>query len=90
MRQQHDEAGAAQAFAAADRLNARKADAQAAVFALSVGRQRLQQNDVAAALERLREAVRLDPGNAQAHAELSRALARHGDVEGVWHLVPEG
>ena len=37
LRQQNDLAGAEQAFAAADRLNKRKADAQAAAFASGGG-----------------------------------------------------
>src|SRR5205807_5445665 len=75
---QHDAAGAAAQFAEADRLNKRKADAQAAAFAVNAGLERLKNGDVAAAVEKFREAVRLAPDSAQAHFQLALALRRMG------------
>jgi Flp pilus assembly protein TadD len=40
--------------------------------------QKLKEGDFEAAIVHLREAVRLDAGNAQAHYQLSVALRRHG------------
>ena len=73
-----DVEGASAAFAEAERLNKKKADAQAAVFAVNTGLERLKQKDLAAAIARFREAVRLDDGNAQAHLQLGLALRRSG------------
>jgi len=50
------------------------------VFAVSVGRQRLQQGDLKGAVAQLQDAVTLDPSNARAHYELSKALRKIGDV----------
>jgi tetratricopeptide (TPR) repeat protein len=80
LQRQEDGAGAAAAFAEADRLNKIKADQQAAIFALSVGRKRLSQKDLDGALEQLREAVRLDPTNREAQYELAGALKQKGDT----------
>jgi tetratricopeptide (TPR) repeat protein len=78
LQQKKDAAAAAAAFAEADRLNRKKADAQASAFALSAGREKLARGDVDGALERLREAVRLAPDDAQAHYQLALALTRKG------------
>jgi Flp pilus assembly protein TadD len=78
LQQKKDAAGAAAAFAAAEQLNRKKADAQAAEFARSAGLAKLAGGDLAGALERLREAVRLAPEDAQAHAQLARALQKAG------------
>ena len=87
----HDSTGAAEAFANAARLNKVKADSQAAVFAVNAGRERLRQNDLAGAIERFREAVWLDPNNAQAHYQLGLALRRKGALRhGVARRAPEG
>ena len=60
MRQrQRDAEGAAAAFAEADRIRKKKADAQAALFAIKTGMQKLQADDVPAAVAQLQEAVRL-------------------------------
>jgi Flp pilus assembly protein TadD len=75
-----DAVAAAEAFAAAERLNKIKADSQAAVFAISAGRDRLKQGQIKAAVEKFREAVRLAPDNAQAHQQLGLALRRQGAV----------
>ena len=80
LQRRNDDAGAAAAFAEADKLNKQKADQQAAVFALNAGRERLKENDLAGALAQFREAVRLDPANADAHYELGTALKRSGDA----------
>src|SRR5260370_20386786 len=74
----HDAAGGAAALAEAERLNKVKADGQAAVFAVNAGLESLKRHEVAAAIARFREAVRLAPGNAQAHLQLALALRRSG------------
>ncbi len=79
LQRRNDQAGAAAAFAEADKLNKQKADQQAAVFALSGGRERLRKNDLPGALAQFREAVRLDPTSADAHYQLGIALKRSGD-----------
>jgi tetratricopeptide (TPR) repeat protein len=78
LQQKRDAAGAAAAFAEAERLSKIKADAQAATLAVGVGKKRLEAGDRAGAVERFREAVRLDSGNAQAHYELALALRGQG------------
>jgi Tfp pilus assembly protein PilF len=81
LQQRKDAAGAAAAFAEADRLSKKRADAQAATLAVGVGLQKLKDHDPAGALDRFREAVRLDPENAQAHFQLALALAAGGARE---------
>jgi tetratricopeptide (TPR) repeat protein len=79
MRQrQRDADGAAAAFARADAIRKAKADAQSALFAIKAGMQKLEADDLPAAIAQLQEAVRLNPGNPQAHFQLARALARSG------------
>jgi Flp pilus assembly protein TadD len=78
LQQRGDRDGAAAAFAAAERLNKKKADAQAAAFAASAGRSKLGQGDVAGAVASFREAARLAPEDAQAHYQLALALRRSG------------
>ena len=75
---QHDAAGAAAAFAEAERLNKLKADAQAAAFAVNAGLERMKRHDVGGAIAKFREAVGLAPDNAQAHFQLALALRRAG------------
>jgi hypothetical protein len=58
----YDAAGASAALAEAERLNKVKADGQAAVFAVNAGLESLKRHEVAAAIARFREAVRLAPG----------------------------
>ena len=48
------------------------------MFAVNAGLQRLKRDDLAAAIARFRDAVRLDPDNAQAHFQLALALRRSG------------
>jgi Tfp pilus assembly protein PilF len=81
LQQRKDSAGAAAAFAEADRLRRKKADAQAATLAVGVGLQRLKGHDAVGAIDRFREAVRLDPENAQAHFQLALALLARGARE---------
>jgi Flp pilus assembly protein TadD len=78
LKQTGDAKGAAAAFAEAERLNQRKADAQASTFAVGVGREKLKAGDVAGAIERFREAIRMAPDNPQAHFQLALALERSG------------
>jgi len=78
LQQRGDREGAAGAFAEADRLNKKKADAQAAVFATSAGRGKLARGDVAGAVASFREAVRLAPADAQARYHLALALRKNG------------
>ena len=66
------------ALAEAERLNARKADAQASTFAVAVGLERIKANDLTGAIERFREAIRLAPENPRAHYQLGLALQRTG------------
>jgi tetratricopeptide (TPR) repeat protein len=88
LQQKQDAAGAAAAFAEAQRLNQKKANAQAAQFALAAARERLARGDLDGALARLREAVRLAPGDAQAHRQLALALAKKGAAaEAASHLA---
>ena len=76
-----DPAGASAALAEAERLNKLKADAQASIFAVNAGLERMKRDDVAAAIARFREAVQLAPDNAQAHYQLALALRRSGALE---------
>jgi Flp pilus assembly protein TadD len=78
LQQRRDAAGAAAAFAEADRLTQQKADAQAAVLAVGVGKQRSKDGDLPGAIERFRAALVLDPRNAEAHFRLAEALRRRG------------
>ncbi len=78
LQQKRDTAGAAAAFAEADRLGRQKADAQASTLAVGVGKKRLEEGDRKGAIERFREAVRLDSGNAQAHYQLALTLRGEG------------
>ena len=73
-----DAAGASAALAEAGRLNAQKADEQAAAFALSRGAEKLRQGEVRAAIVELKDAVRLAPQLARAHYQLALALRRQG------------
>jgi Tfp pilus assembly protein PilF len=78
LQQQGDAEGARVAGAEADRLNRRKADSQAAAFAVGVGRQKLESGDRPGAIAQFREAVRLDPSSAKAHLALASALEAAG------------
>jgi Flp pilus assembly protein TadD len=78
LQQRGDREGAAAAFAEAERLNKRKADAQAAAFAASAGRSKLAKGDVAGAVASFRDAVRLAPDDAQARYQLALALRKTG------------
>jgi tetratricopeptide (TPR) repeat protein len=73
-----DAKGAGASLAESERLRARIADRQAATFALEAARKLQALGDRAAALAQLREAVRLDDGNARAHYQLGLALRRQG------------
>ena len=79
LQQKGDPEGARLARSAADRLNRRKADAQASTFALGVGQQKLEAGDRKAAIAQFREAVRLDAGNPRAHVALALALDAAGE-----------
>jgi Tfp pilus assembly protein PilF len=71
-------AEAAAAFAEAQRLTRKKADAQAATFAVGMGLQKMKEKDTAGAIERFREAVRLAPDYPEAHYQLALALQASG------------
>ena len=47
---------------------------------MNAGLERLRQNQLSDAIARFREAIGLDPKNAQAHYQLGLALRRRGDV----------
>jgi Tfp pilus assembly protein PilF len=55
----------------AERLRQKKADQQAATFAIELGTRRLASRDLAGATESFREAVRLAPADPQAHLHLA-------------------
>jgi tetratricopeptide (TPR) repeat protein len=76
--QQKRDPAAAASLAEADRLNKKKADGQAAAFALSAGRGKMGKGDVAGAIASFREAVRLAPESAEAHFQLALALRKQG------------
>jgi Tfp pilus assembly protein PilF len=78
LRRLRDPEGASAALAEAERLNQLKVDRQAAVFAVDLGRRKLEKQDLAGAILSFREAVRLAPDLAQAHYELALALRRQG------------
>jgi eukaryotic-like serine/threonine-protein kinase len=78
LRQKGDAGAADAAEREADRLNRRKADEQAAAFALSVGRQKVKAGDRPGAIAQFREALRLAPDNAQAHYALALLLEQAG------------
>jgi tetratricopeptide (TPR) repeat protein len=73
-----DSAGAADAFAHAERLNRIKADSQAAIFAVNAGLELLKRNEAVNAIAKFRQAIRLAPDNPQAHYQLALALRRRG------------
>jgi Flp pilus assembly protein TadD len=75
-----DVEGARVARTEAERLNRRKADAQASVFAVSDGQRKLLAGDRAGAIARFREAVKLSPVNASAHAALAKVLEQIGEA----------
>ena len=81
LREKHDAEGARAALAEAERLNRRKADAQASVFAVNAGVKALKKPDLVAAIASFREAITLAPDNAQAHFQLALALRRVGKPE---------
>ena len=75
LRQQNDVAGAEQAFAAADRVNKRKADAQAAAFAAGGGRPPAKRTeDAPAPVERPKEAVRSRPDRRCSDSRFARSV----------------
>ena len=80
LQRRQDKPGSEKAFAEAARLRQKKADQQAATFAISTGMKQLAAGDVAGAVVQLKEAVRLDAQNAQAQYQLGRALQRSGET----------
>ena len=80
LRQQGDLAAARAEFAEAARLNKLKSDSQAAMFAVNIGIQKLKEGKLNEAIERLTEAVKLDPNNALAHYHLSLAWKKKGNL----------
>jgi Flp pilus assembly protein TadD len=74
----NDKTGAAAAFAEADRLNKRKAESQASVFAVNAGRELMKRGQLQPAIAKFRDAVRLAPDNPQAHYQLALALRSAG------------
>ena len=78
LRQQGDLAAARTAFAEAARLNQRRTDLQAALFATNLGVQRLREGRLGEAVEQLTRATQLDPENRRAHHHLGQALQRQG------------
>jgi tetratricopeptide (TPR) repeat protein len=62
----------------AERLNRKKVDRQAAIFAIDLGKRRLAGGDAAGGVASLREAVRLAPDMAEAQLQLALALEKQG------------
>ena len=89
LRQRGDEHAAGAAFDEARRLSARKTAVQASVFAVGVGRARLQAGERAAAIEKFREAIALAPDNHDAHYALSLSLSESGDRAGAARALAE-
>jgi len=81
LQQRGDRGGAAAAFDEARRLNQKKADVQASTFAVGVGRARLQDGNVRAAIEEFERALALAPDNFEAHYELARAFTASKQVK---------
>ncbi|HEX8184629.1 MAG TPA: tetratricopeptide repeat protein, partial [Blastocatellia bacterium] len=81
LRQKGDMEAARVEFQEAARLNKKKSDMQAAMFALNSGIARLAEGDVDAAIERFEAAIKLSPDDAKAHYNLARALLRKGRKE---------
>jgi Flp pilus assembly protein TadD len=75
-----DAAGSGAALAESERLRARLRDRQASTFALAAGETQLARGDLAGALGKLREALRLDADNARAHYLSGVVLRRQGHV----------
>jgi Flp pilus assembly protein TadD len=78
LRQKGDMEAARVEFQEAARLNKKKSDMQAAMFAINTGLARLKEGNLDAAVERFRAAVGLAPDDAMAHYHLARALLRKG------------
>jgi Flp pilus assembly protein TadD len=72
---------AAAAFAEAEKLNARKADAEASTFAVGVGNEKLKAGDIDGAIAQFRKAIDLARENPRAHYQLALALERTGAHE---------
>src|SRR6185503_20199195 len=81
LRQKGDMESARTEFQEAARLNKKKSDMQAAMFAINTGIARLKEGNIDAAIERLEAAIKLDPTNAQAHYNLAKALQQKGQRE---------
>jgi protein O-GlcNAc transferase len=75
LQQRGDRDGASSAFEEARRLNQKKADVQASTFAVGVGRARMNDGDVAGAIDEFKRAIALAGDNFEAHYELSKAFA---------------
>src|SRR5262249_19170530 len=80
-RQKGDMESARSQFLEAAKLNKKKADMQAAMFAANSGRARLKEGNIDAAIERLQAAIKLFSDDARTHYDLARALWRKGQKE---------
>ena len=81
LRQKGDMEAARPEFQEAARLNKKKSDMQAAIFAANTGRVRLKEGNLDAAIERFEAAIKLYPDDAKVHYDLARALLRKGQKE---------
>jgi Flp pilus assembly protein TadD len=81
LRQKGDMEAARAQFQEAARLNKKKSDMQAAMFASNTGRARLKEGNVDAAIERFEAALKLFPEDARTHYDLARALWQKGQKE---------
>ena len=79
LRQKGDRQAAQLEFAEAARLNKKKSNSQAAMFALNTGAARLKEGNLDAAIERFQAAIGLDPENPEGYRQLAEALEKKGD-----------
>ncbi len=82
LRESGDLDGAREQMQEAQRLTQLKAKQQAATFAVSVGKKRLDQGDLDQAVSQFQSAIGMDPDSAEAHYHLGLALTAKGDEAG--------
>jgi Flp pilus assembly protein TadD len=82
LRQKGNMEAARPEFLEAARLNKKKSDMQAAIFAANTGRARLKEGSIDAAIERFEAAIKLFPDDAKVHYDLARTFLRKGQKDG--------
>jgi superkiller protein 3 len=81
LRQKGDVEAARREFQEGARLNKRKSDLQAALFAFNTGVARLREGKLDEAIERFEAAIKLNPEDAMAHYNLAKAFQQKGRRE---------